>query len=112
MCQTSSTVAVVTDTRLLVHLVSASDWNAVAGSLYRPPSLVSEGFIHLSRPDQVEATVGRYYQDTPNLLVVTIDPTALDAPLVFEDTSGHGEFPHLYGPLNLGAVVDVKPYGG
>ncbi|MGI9623737.1 MAG: DUF952 domain-containing protein [Acidimicrobiales bacterium] len=98
------------DPPFLAHLVPAQEWDAVDGASYSPQSLATDGFIHLSTAAQVVATVERYYRDTPDLMVVTIDPVALTSLLVYEDTSGHGEFPHLYGPLNLDAVVEVHPY--
>jgi uncharacterized protein (DUF952 family) len=43
------------------------------------------------------------------LLCVAVD--RLDAPLEYESSDASGErFPHLYGPLNLGAVVEVVPF--
>jgi len=97
----------------LLHLVSAADWEAmVVDGAYRPPSLAAEGFVHLSAPDQVAATHARFHAEVQDLLVVSIDGTALGDALVWEDLLGHGEFPHCYGPVPLSAVTDVKPYQG
>jgi glutathione S-transferase len=57
------------------------------------------------------ATHVRFFADAPPLLRLEIDPARLTAPLVLESApGGHELFPHLYGPLNLEAVVAVKPY--
>ena len=97
----------------LFHLVAAADWEAmVVDGAYRPPSLATEGFVHLSAPDQVTATHARFYAEVPDLLVVSIDQAALGDALVWEDLMGHGEFPHCYGPVPLSAVTEVEPYAG
>ena len=95
----------------LLHLVSAADWHAmVTDGAYRPRSLATEGFVHLSAPEQVAATHARFYAGVSDLLVVSIDPAALGDGLVWEDLAGHGAFPHYYGPVPLSAVTDVRPY--
>ena len=44
-------------------------------------------------------------------MLLVIDPAQLTAELVYEDCYEAGEtFPHLYGPLNLDAVVRVVPF--
>jgi uncharacterized protein (DUF952 family) len=71
--------------------------------------LADEGFIHLSTASQVAGVLDRFYQGGSNLLLLHIDETALTAPLVYEQPLGADEeFPHLYGPLNLTAVVKVE----
>ncbi len=44
-------------------------------------------------------------------MLLVIDPTRLEAELVYEDLYESGIiFPHIYGPLNLDAVVNVLPF--
>jgi uncharacterized protein (DUF952 family) len=100
----------------IFHLALASDWAAAqeVGD-YRISSrgvtLEQEGFIHASRADQWEGVKQRYYSDvTDPLVLLVIDPDKLTSPLVVEEAPGTGEtFPHIYGPLNLDAVVDQRP---
>lgn len=91
------------------HLVPAGAWN-VTDDPYAPSSLVTEGFIHFSTADQLTATAQRYYRDVADLLVVTVAVEALAHALRWENLAGTGVFPHLYGPLNIGAVLRVRPY--
>ena len=100
---------------LIFHLALVSDWDAaVAAGDYRVSSLgvtlEQEGFIHASRADQWEGVKERYYGGvTEPLVLLVIDPAKLTAPLVVEEVPGSGEtFPHIYGPLNLDAVVDLR----
>ena len=96
----------------IFHLALASDWAAAqqAGE-YRISTLgrtlEQEGSIHASRADQWRATKQRFYAEVPEeLVLLEIDPALLTSPLVVEPVPGtDDEFPHIYGPLNLDAVV-------
>lgn len=99
---------------MLYHLALPADWEAAqADGRYvtstRGRTLAEEGFIHLSRADQVAATAGRFYADVDDLLLLVVDPTRLPDE-VREESVGEDTFPHLYGPLPLDAVVGVRHY--
>ena len=96
---------------IILHITNPELWNQaqVAGE-YRAESLTSEGFIHCSKPDQLAGVVSRYYQGQSGLIVLHIDPGKVQLPIRWENPPGSNEqFPHIYGPLNLNAVVEVKP---
>ena len=98
----------------IYHLALASDWAAAqqAGD-YRISTLgrtlEQEGFIHASREDQWRATRARFYADVPEeLVLLEIDPSRLTSELRIDEVPEAGDsFPHIYGPLNLDAVVRV-----
>jgi uncharacterized protein (DUF952 family) len=93
------------------HIVSVAAWPAAeASGSYRPESLATEGFIHFSNAGQVAATANRYYREVDGLQVLEVDPALLGAELRPETSPSTGElFPHLYGPLPIGAVVAIHP---
>ncbi|MEM7680557.1 MAG: DUF952 domain-containing protein [Planctomycetota bacterium] len=99
----------------LFHITARADWEAAqAQGHYTHPSLASEGFIHFSTKAQLLPSAGRFYAEgTDELVVLVIDPSRLAAELRWEPahvgTPDQQDFPHLYGPLNLDAVVDVLP---
>jgi uncharacterized protein (DUF952 family) len=94
---------------MIYHLTFAADWHAAqAAGQYTAPSLATEGFIHCSGPHQVARTANLYFQGQGELLLLHIDEARLNAPLKFEP-AGDQFFPHLYGPLNLAAVVRAEP---
>jgi uncharacterized protein (DUF952 family) len=95
----------------LFHIIAESDWlDARRAGCHRPVSLTDEGFIHCSFEHQVAATLQRHYAGVADLVVLEIDPALLDVPLKVEDTTGRGEeYPHLYGPLPVAAVVGEHP---
>lgn len=95
---------------LIVHICPRSVWEAArATGAYAAPSLEQVGFIHFSHPEQVDTVIKRYYSQVPDLVLLWVDPTLLDAEVRHEAADGE-TFPHLYGPLNLDAVVMVKEF--
>ncbi len=99
-----------TEPTSILHLTTLDDWHRDAPAPYAAPSLASEGFIHCSLPAQVIHTAHRQYRDRDDLVLVHLDPARLTSRLVYEDTSGHGAFPHVYGSINRDAVTDIEPF--
>jgi uncharacterized protein (DUF952 family) len=99
---------------VIYHLVTRQQWSAArrAGS-YAPPSLAAEGFIHCSTLEQLAATANAFYRGNRDLVVLCIEESRLGVRLRFEppadasDARASERFPHLYGPLNPGAVGRV-----
>ena len=99
----------------LLHLCAPAAWRmALAAGTVAPPSLVTEGFVHLSTPAQVELPANALYAGRTDLVALVIDPRRLPGDLRFEpsrpDDSAGMHFPHHYGPMPTGAVVAVVPY--
>ena len=98
---------------MLFHIALPEDWSAAqAAGTYtissRGVTLAEEGYIHCSFAEQVAATAKRFYGDVAEVVLLQIDPEQLTSPVVVEDLVGSGEpFPHIYGPLDLAAVVAV-----
>jgi uncharacterized protein (DUF952 family) len=95
---------------LIVHIVSQADWQAVQSlDEYQAISLKEEGFIHFSRPEQVIGTANLYYLGQQDLLLLWVDRQKVVSDLRWE--SSHGEiYPHLYGPLNIDAIVRIDAF--
>jgi uncharacterized protein (DUF952 family) len=68
-----------------------------------------DGFIHFSAGGQVRETAARHFAEADDLLLITVDPTALEGALRWEPSRGGALFPHLYGSLPLTAVRKVEP---
>lgn len=96
---------------MIYHLARPEDWeNAQEIGAYRVDSLQYEGFIHCSTAPQVLKSAQKHFNDDLHLDLLTLDPNLLDAELIYENTSGGTEdFPHIYGEINLEAVVAVTP---
>jgi uncharacterized protein (DUF952 family) len=94
--------------RLIYHLVPPSTWNSLGPGPYQPESLATEGFIHCSNENQVAPVANRFYPDSEELLVLCIDASQLEHPLRDEPADTGERFPHIYGPINREAIVDVR----
>jgi uncharacterized protein (DUF952 family) len=91
----------------LFHIIDPAVWGAVVED-YRPASLAEQGYVHLSFVDQVDGVANERYSDAGALCVLEVDPQCLRDEIKLEDSYGAGvEFPHLYGPLPLAAVITV-----
>lgn len=107
---------------MIYHIASASQWNAAqATGRYNAPSLQDEGFIHCSRLEQVLTVANNFYRDQGDLLLLCIDEGKLlselkwEAPAHPQPVSGGSArsedlFPHIYGPLNTGAVTAAHAF--
>ena len=96
--------------QIIFHLTLKSDWeSAQKKGFYEPSSLHTEGFIHCSTETQVAGVLERYYQGVKGLVLLTLNSEMLTSELKFELAPSVNEsFPHIYGPINLNAVIEVK----
>jgi uncharacterized protein (DUF952 family) len=100
---------------VIFHIAQRERWQAaLADGSYTASTLgrelADEGFIHMSTRAQVAGVLDRFYRDVPGLVLLHVDETRLTAPLVYEQVGAAPEpFPHLYGPLDVSAVVEVEP---
>jgi len=95
----------------IFHLANSGDW-ARSPDSYSPQGFEREGFIHCSAAHQLARVAHELYADNNTLVLLTIDPDALDDDtLVYEDLYDLGErFPHVYGPLPTSSVIATGPY--
>jgi uncharacterized protein (DUF952 family) len=93
--------------RRLYHLLTPTDWQA-ADDVYRAASLATEGFIHCSYGHQVVRVANLFYREAPTLLVLCIDPARLKSEVRDEDPGSGESFPHVYGPIERLAVLEVR----
>jgi uncharacterized protein (DUF952 family) len=102
---------------MIYHITSRTAWNqARQRGDYRSESLESEGFIHCSTEEQVIPVAEKYFAGQDDLLVLVIEPDRLTSSLKWEPPAEGAPpagvpkgslFPHIYGPINLDAVVRV-----
>lgn len=96
---------------MILHITTQSDWQrAVELGEYRGDTLDTEGFIHCSAPRQILGVAEAYYSGRDGLLLLGIDPERVAAPVRWEAINVPEQFPHIYGPLNVDAVVSVWPF--
>lgn len=93
-----------------IYILARRDaWVACMPSgFYRSPSLDSEGFIHSSKADQLTRVANTHFPNRDDMQLLHIDPELVHAEIRWEPAAG-SLYPHVYGPLNLDAVVAVTP---
>ncbi|HLY28244.1 MAG TPA: DUF952 domain-containing protein, partial [Aggregatilineales bacterium] len=78
---------------------------------YLPEAYAKDGFIHCTRGADLMATVAnKHYRRTPgDFLMLVLSTRALTSPLKYEsfDAELPFPFPHIYGPINRDAILEV-----
>jgi len=95
---------------------------AERSGIYTAHSLDEEGFIHCSTRVQVIPVANAVFKDVDEgeVILLAIDENLLTSPLRWEDPahpdpsnppeiSSAEAFPHIYGPLNVDAIVSHAP---
>lgn len=103
---------------LIWHITELAAWEAAVrqGSYTRSTrrrDLSEAGYIHASWPEQVSLVAKRVYPDRPgDLVILEIDVGRVEAAgiavdIEADDEGGRG-YPHIKGPLPIGAVVRLR----
>lgn len=97
--------------KLIYKIVPESLWREAEtkGSFDGSPVDLADGYIHFSTAEQARETAAKHFSGQNGLLLAAIDETLLGDQLIYEPSRGGALFPHLYVPLDLSAVVWVKP---
>ena len=107
---------------MIYHITSRSAWaEAKKPGQYSAPSLENEGFIHCSKREQALGVANDFYRGRADLVLLCIAEINLRAELRWEapahpkprdgaSVRDDSLFPHLYGPLNLDAVIAVVDF--
>ncbi|MCW3040149.1 MAG: glutathione S-transferase [Solirubrobacterales bacterium] len=92
----------------LLHLTHTGPWNEAQGSgVYAIPP--GDPFIHCCSRAQLPGVVERFFPGSHgDVIVLTVDPDGLRV-VVEAAADGFGDFPHIYEPLPIDNVTDVRP---
>lgn len=94
---------------LILHITTRGQWqHALDAGVYTVGSLESEGFIHCSLPEQVVFAANAHYRGETGLILLCIDSNCVEAEIRYEGEIDR--YPHVYGPLNIDAVVDIVDF--
>ncbi|RYU10051.1 DUF952 domain-containing protein [Nocardioides iriomotensis] len=100
---------------MIFHVTTAADWaTAQAAGAYtlstRGVTLEQEGYVHCSNEEQWPVIRDRFYADLDDVVLLVVDPARLSSPVVVEQLGdADAPYPHVYGPIDLDAVVEVRP---
>jgi glutathione S-transferase len=100
----------------LYHIATAPDWDRARQegeyqTSTRGRTLSEEGFIHASTAAQVLPVANAVYLDEQqDLVLLVLDTSRIAAEIRREPVPGWADpFPHIYGPLNVDAVIRAVP---
>jgi uncharacterized protein (DUF952 family) len=95
--------------RRIYKICSASAWReAERQGVYRGSADdARDGFIHFSTAPQVAETARKHFAGQRGLFLIEVDADALGQRLRWERSRNDELFPHLFGELDLGAVIGV-----
>ena len=97
---------------IILHITRRIEWEkATAKGRYEPASLQKQGFIHCSMPEQIIRVANSHFRGKRGLMLLCIDTEKVTADIRYESPDGGPEqFPHIYGVLNIDAVVNVVDF--
>lgn len=96
---------------MILHICSSDAWKAALSSgSYLGDTLLTEGFIHCSTKDQVIEVADYIFRGRAGLLLLLIDEAKIKEKIKYEDAGNGKLYPHIYGPLNLDAVIDAVEF--
>ena len=104
---------------MILHITTHKEWEeAQLVGEYCAPSLKSDGFIHCSTIKQAEDTANIFFKGQHGLALLCIDENKLKSECKYENPTGGGLndpsvgnlFPHIYGPINISAVIKIVDF--
>ena len=104
---------------IILHIANRAAWDEARSiGNYAAASLYAEGFLHCSTIRQVLDTANRFFPHQSGLVLLCIDERRTHAEVRYEAPTGDpgpdpavgALFPHVYGALNLDAVIRVVDF--
>jgi uncharacterized protein (DUF952 family) len=101
---------------MIYHITSKTEWDeAQSNGEYTATSLQSEGFIHCSTDKQAPHVANAFYRARNDLVLLKLDENRIKHQVKWEAPAGPPAdgisasdlFPHIYGVINLDAIVSV-----
>jgi uncharacterized protein (DUF952 family) len=96
-------------TAVIFHVCPWSAWRAArAEGVYRGGPLdLKDGFIHFSTPETLAGTLATHLAGQEGLCLLEVEAERLGERLVWEESRGGVQFPHLYASLDPALVRAV-----
>jgi uncharacterized protein (DUF952 family) len=95
---------------MIYHIATALDWESQRHNTdYVPTDYNREGFIHCCSQEQLAGVMERYFNGKTGLVLLHLDVLKLTATVKYELSTNNEKYPHIYGPINREAIVNVMP---
>jgi uncharacterized protein (DUF952 family) len=92
----------------ILHITRRLQWETAKNlGSYRSNTLDTEGFIHCSTAAQMIGSANRFFKGQQDLVILVIDRDLVQPQVLDEGAAADNLFPHIYGALNIDAVVQA-----
>ena len=93
---------------IIFHITKRKQWEKVKlKGVYRDNTVDSQGFIHCSTSQQIAKVSNTLYHAQRELVLLWIDTNRVQSEIKYENSESKELYPHIYGTLNVDAVVKV-----
>jgi uncharacterized protein (DUF952 family) len=90
----------------ILHITLADRWTKAKNlGSYRSDTLATEGFIHCSTLAQVVGSANRFFTGLQDVIILVVDRDRVTSEIRDEGVDPTNLFPHIYGELNIDAVI-------
>lgn len=95
----------------LYKVVSIENWEQSRQASYLCLSPFDDQFVHFAKEQQLQKVIDKFWAQSPEYMVLKIDPSKLIGKLVFEaNPGGTQKYYHLYnGKIPLNAIIEATP---
>ncbi len=96
---------------IILHITKREQWEkAKRGGVYCGDKLDSQGFIHCSTSQQIVKVANALHYAQRELVLLCIVTNRVQSEIKYESAGSESLYPHIYGPLNVDAVVKVLDF--
>lgn len=97
---------------IIIHCLRQTTWERYKSKDYYGIEYIeAEGFIHCSEINTFANVAPNFIEVTDGMLILCIDTGKVQPEIKWENGDNSGtSYPHIYGLLNMDAIVEVLPY--
>jgi len=96
---------------VILHVAKRKEWEkAKLEGVYRGDTLDSQGFIHCSNSEQIVKVANNLFHAQKGLVLLCIVTSKVRSKIRYECAGSEELYPHIYGPLNIDAVINVADF--
>ena len=91
----------------IIHVAIPDAWErAQPTGRYSPDGYETEGFIHCCARVQLEGVLRDHFSGQECIVLLVLDTAKVSSPIRYERAANGEDYPHVYGPIEVTAVVD------
>ena len=96
---------------VILHIVKREQWEkAKLEGVYHSDTLDTYGFIHCSTSKQIVKVANDLFFAQKGLVLLCIVTSKVRSKIRYEFAGSEELYPHIYGPLNIDAVIRVADF--